>query len=212
MEEYFKVVNQLGTWKPKNILEVGSRDGHDAAALARLFDIPHNKTFVVEANPYCADNIRKTYPDFRLHEVAISNKNGVAEFYAIDPSLGDMMLGQSSIVEKVNGQYNGISEKIQVHTITGYRLLNIINEESIDICKIDVEGHTFEVIDSFGDKIKNLMSIHLEAEHKEIWKGQRLYDEICHLLVSRGFRCVYFATRDSVQSDSIFVLKELGVR
>lgn len=114
----------------------------------------------------------------------------------------------SSILDRVDGFYNNITtEKITVNTITGKQLLKQINLDYIDLCKIDVEGLTYEVIESFENKIKSIRSMHIECEHKEIWKNQKLFLDVEHLLKSFNFEMVYFEyiCNETIQSDSIWL-------
>ena len=51
-----------------------------------------------------------------------------------------------------------------------------------------------------------IKSMHLENEHKEVWKNQKLYDEVKDYLLSKGFTEIYFQYVNNVvlQSDTIW--------
>jgi hypothetical protein len=77
--------------------------------------------------------------------------------------------------------------------------------QTIDVCKIDVEGAALSVLKSFGDHIDKLQSLQIELEHKEFWKGQPLYDEVAEWLRSNGFVQISFQLLRGHQSDSFWL-------
>jgi FkbM family methyltransferase len=194
--------------KPKNILEVGSRDGNDAFFLKNYFNINDDNVWVVEPNPTQIDIIKKIHPKFNLIPFAIFNEATEHDFYQVIGNPND--IGTSSLISRNDNWYDDKSTVIKVKTITGENLINMINDE-IDLCKLDVEGLTYEVLDSFGDKLNKIKSFHLECEHVEIWKAQKLYHDIVIFLEKNGYVQIYFeyCPGGTIQSDSIWVLKSL---
>ena len=63
--------------------------------------------------------------------------------------------------------------------------------DEIDLVKIDVEGATYEVLESFGSDINKLKFIHLEAEYVQFWQNQKLYSDVSNLLLGYGFKEAY---------------------
>ena len=80
----------------------------------------------------------------------------------------------------------------------------------MDVCKIDVEGLTIEVLISFGEDLNKIKSFHLECEHKEVWKDQKLYDDVAKFLINNDYTQIYFhyCSGGTLQSDSIWVLNK----
>jgi hypothetical protein len=76
----------------------------------------------------------------------------------------------------------------------------------IDMLKIDVEGNTYEVLEGFGYHLDKVKSIHLEAEHTPVWKGQKLYADIEKYLIDRDFIPVELKI-GFPQSDSVWINK-----
>jgi len=87
--------------------------------------------------------------------------------------------------------------KVNVEAIRMDDFMKENNIESIYFLKLDVEGAS----EGFGDRIKDIKSLHFEAEHKPIWANQRLYSDISDLLVLNGFEQIYYRKAFS-QSDS----------
>jgi FkbM family methyltransferase len=184
-EEYSKYFNE----PPKNVLEIGSRDGYHADYLKKYFNIPDDKVFIVDAHPYCANLIRIDHPNYRVIEAAIAPKRGILKFNAIQNlDLGG--LGMSSLLPKVAGPDFG-ETWVNVIAITGEDLIDLIEEPEIDLLKLDVEGLTYEVLESFSLNLRRVKFIHTEAEYFEVWKGQKLYQDLCDLLTKYGFKEAY---------------------
>lgn len=207
MITYKNIILEKTTIQPKSILEVGSRDGDDSELLRDFFSINEDMVWVVEPNPNQQIKIKEKYPRFNLVTEAIYSEEGEKWFNAVRSS---DLIGVSSLLDRKDGLYsNTNTERIVVNTITGYKLIERIDTE-IDLCKIDVEGATFEVLKSFGDKIHMIKSMHLENEHLEVWSGQKLYDEVKTYLESMGFVEIYFQYVNNVvlQSDTIWCQKK----
>ena len=204
MTEYYNSIISKTKIFPKTILEIGSRDGEDAESLRKLFHVIEENVWVVEPNPIQYDYIKHKFPKINTIPYAIFNKEEEHEFYQVFGEINNV--GTSSLINREDGWYNSKSHIIKVKTITGKTLLKIINSE-IDICKIDVEGLTYEVLESFDEDLHKIKSFHLESEHKEIWKNQKLYPEIKSFMVDKGYSEIYFnfCANDIIQSDSIWV-------
>jgi FkbM family methyltransferase len=191
-------------FQPETILEIGSRDGHDANFMKSYFGIENENVYVVEPNPIMARTISVTYPNFNVFECAISLEKGVAHFNQVVTNNPDLN-GVSSLLDRHDSFYaDHRTMKIEVQTITGKDLMKHI-KMPIDICKIDVEGLTYEVLQSFGDTLQMIKSFHLETEHIEVWKGQKLHNDVCVYMIEAGYVMIGENRAYSVQSDSIWV-------
>jgi FkbM family methyltransferase len=206
MEILFKLITEQTNIVPKTILDLGSMDGEDANKLKNLFNLTDNDIWIVEPSTTQHAIIKETYPNFNLVTEAIYTEEGVREFNQVNgPDAGT-----SSLYDRVDSWYElqgkGLEKRL-VNTITGYELLQRINNP-IDVCKLDVEGLTYEVLISFGDDLFKIKSFHIECEHKEVWENQRLYDEVKDYLISKNYKQIYFkfVADGDLQSDSIWVL------
>lgn len=206
MIEYINTITEKTTIQPKTVLEIGSRDGNDAERLRKDFNIDSSNVWLVEPNPTQQVKITDKYPNINLIKKPIFNVEKSITFYGVD--VEDQILnGVSSLMNRIDGLYDKINtNKIEVETILGSTLINMINKE-IDICKIDVEGATYEVLESFGDKLQQIKSMHIECEHRTVWVNQKLYQDVSEFLINNGFIQAYFnyCNNDTLQSDSIWV-------
>ena len=152
------------------------------------------------------NEIKKRYPNFNLFEAAISDEEGYAEFNQVLDG-GMNPVGVSSLLNRTDDFYSRFeTNKIIVNTITGKTLLGRINKE-IDICKIDVEGFTYEVIKSFGENLK-IKTFHLETEHIQLWENQKTHNLVCELMLQLGYELIWEGS-NPYQSDTIWVKKNM---
>lgn len=209
MKEYYLNIIEKTSITPKIILEIGSRDGNDANELMNYFKLKDEDVWVVEPNPNQVKVIENRYRNFNIIPKAIFSEETEHDFFQVisnDPS----HVGTSSLIDRNDNWYESKTTIIKVKTITGKQLLNQINKD-IDICKVDVEGLTLEVLNSFGDYLNKIKSFHLECEHREVWKNQKLYDDVSKFLTSNNYTQIYFeyCAGGNLQSDSIWVLNNL---
>ena len=199
MKDYHNNIIEKTTISVKTILEIGSRDGNDANELMKHFQLKDENVWVVEPNPNQINIIKDTYPNFNLIPNAIFSEETEHDFYQVDNNIPNDV-GTSSLFK---------TNIIKVKTITGKQLLNKINRD-VDVCKIDVEGLTIEVLISFGEDLNKIKSFHLECEHKEVWKDQKLYDDVAKFLINNDYTQIYFhyCSGGTLQSDSIWVLNK----
>lgn len=206
IDEWIELINKHNI-KPEVIMEIGSMNGVDAYRLSTYYDTLD--VTIIEAHPVFAENIKINYPYFNVYNFAASDNNGHILFNAVLQDSEN--LGMSSMLDRNEQAYPS-------HCVTGYEQIEVnsfrmdyfcqtANIESIDILKIDVEGNTYEVLEGFGDMLWFVKCLHIECEHEEVWKGQKLYADVEKLLISKGF--IPIAIKIGFpQSDSVWVKKE----
>jgi FkbM family methyltransferase len=181
------------------VVEIGSRDGHDAYAMAELFSA--SRTVVIEANPECYQDIVRDYPQFEVYNQAITNQSGPVEFYAMRHDNPAPTLGQSSLLYR--DIYDTLASKIVVPGYTMDDFTERARINSIEVIKIDVEGATFQVLQGFT-KIRMTRLLHIESEHKVFWPGQKLYEDTVRFMEEAGYEQVYYKNVFEAQSDTIW--------
>lgn len=192
--------------RPTNIIEIGSRDGHDAKSLAQIFNLPDESCYVFEANPEAAESIMKTYPKFHLYNNLVSDTAG--EFiFNIEPD----NIGASSMYSKINPSAGMKTVKVEAVTMADF--IESENIQTLDCVKLDVEGATLNVLKSFGKHLDKLQAIQIESEHIQIWgEGSSLFPEVYCWLVEHGYVMLMFTLLRQVQSDSFWVKRERLLR
>jgi len=168
----------------KTLIEIGSLHGKNANQLKEELDI--DNVFVVEANPYSYDLIKERFDNFELFNYAMGDENGKIKFNAV---ISDNP-GVSSVLDRPDGYYKNRVDIVEVEMIRGDKFMSMNNISEVDLCKIDVEGFTYEVLVGFGDDIKKIKFIESECETLQIWEGQKVFTEINEYLLSMGFRLI----------------------
>jgi len=200
MQRYCNAIRTAGI-VPTTVLEIGSRDGHDAKAIADHFG--SSSVWVCEPNPSQADYIAQAYPNFNLVRKAIYKHSGKLEFIQMQGSPNEV--GTSSLLDRSYDNLYANANRIEVEAITGEELLAMI-EGSIGACQVDVEGATLEVLQSMGNSIHRVQTFHLECEHEEVWVGQALYNQVAAFMIAKGYEQVDFDfVMPGLQSDSIWI-------
>lgn len=203
------LIRKFSTIKPKNIFEIGAANGADAGYLQRSFEVNPKSVFCFEPNPGNYNILCNNFPDFNNFNIAVSDFTGKKTFQLHGPS-ADI----SSFKKRVNyyayqGNYLENYSYIEIDTYRMEDFINQYNVESIDVCKMDVEGCSYEALTGFGEKLDIMKSIHIEGELVELYENQKLFDDFKSILINGGFTMVdYKAFDSSTQCDSVWIKNE----
>lgn len=124
------------------------------------------------------------------------------EFHLVPLEGNESNTGLSSLL----GVANKKTEKIMVHSIRMDKFLSDNNIEKVDFLKLDAEGVNFEVLEGFGNRLKDVNAIHVEAEHTYYYWKNKQFSDIERILRNNEFEMVYFQ-RYTSQSDSFWIQK-----
>lgn len=204
MAKWTDRVHELSNIKIQNLFEIGANYGQDAEFMRQYLGLRSNNVYVFEPHPQIVSEVRKYYK-FNTFDYAVSNNDGFTVFHAINLSEYNNS-GISSLLK-----HNYVDEKFYFDTTVAlWRMDTFMREhniESVDFVKIDVEGCTYEVLEGFGERIRDVKCIQLEAEHVKLFEGQRLFGEISSLLCKNNFVMAHFELLDGKQSDSLWIQK-----
>lgn len=185
-------------FKPNSFIEIGSRDGDDTNALCNWWKLDPNNCYIIEAHPECYQHISNYYPQYNSFNIAASNKTEVTNFNA--GIVGEEKnIGVSSLLKRTLSPF-----KCNVVEVDGWRMedfMEQLNIDNFDFMKVDVEGFSLQVLEGFGDKIKNIKYIQMEVEIQEVWEGQSYYEEILSYMESMGFKLSNEILLDEYQKD-----------
>jgi FkbM family methyltransferase len=210
MENFHKLFTESFATKAGNIVEIGSRDGHDAEKLRVVAGLSPDQVFIVEPHPESARNIRNSYPDFRVFECAVYNQSAILPFNAIPYNNHTVdVVGTSSLLPKNDdfikeGGFYDPQHWTRVIGITGKMLMELIDQPNFDLVKVDVEGATYEVLESFGNDIRLIKALHLEFETRKLWDTPHTMDDIKYLLNFYKFKEVYASQKYDYQIDAVW--------
>jgi FkbM family methyltransferase len=204
MIEFRDFVYLRTTIEPKNVVEIGSGHGHDADTLAQVFSVAPEAVYIFEPHPSLNEQINKEYPQYNVYDSAVSNIEGeTVTFNSVDMNSTNRAVSSLLTTDQMKATYHPIE-------VTSRRMDAVLDElklDTVDLLKIDVEGATYEVLEGFGDRLKDVKAMHIECEHVCVWEGQKLYRNVEELLVSHGFVLVHTKIVWP-QSDCIWVHKD----
>lgn len=194
-------INYFGHAEKPVVWEVGSRDGRDGVELAsriytgdEMWFWSRARVVALEPNPDQAKIIEREFPEVEVIKKAASNQRGEAPFmvYAGDEGA----VGSSSL----NLRWKEDDLPGHVITVKIDRLDKLITDEQIDIMKIDVEGHSMEVLEGLGEKIDQVKVFHIETE---TWTESD--KAVKEFMTSKGFTLVDEAEQYGGMPDQVWV-------
>ena len=208
MNDFTNVINKFNL-NLNNVFEIGALSGFDANVLSQKCKV--SDVHIFEAVPNYCKNIKNQYPSFKINNCAINNYNGTAKFNIIK---GNNNYGISSLRNRNKDVIKDKEEydTVEVNSIRMDKYIEDNNIKSIDICKIDVEGCSYEVLEGFGKYLNYINFLHIESENKQCWENQKLTWDIFKLLENNFIKLSNFHNPEKRQIDSIFVNKNLITR
>ncbi|GAA4752112.1 FkbM family methyltransferase [Actinomycetospora chibensis] len=168
------------------VVDAGASRGQFASFAKNQW--PHSRLFCFEPQPKCAATARAVVGGRgEVHEVALSNEEGIEEFIVSGREDSSSLLPVGELAEQVAnagevGRFSVPVHRLDRHTAefgAGTGLL-----------KIDVQGLELEVLKGLGEQIRGFADIYLECSFRHLYEGQALGTEIIAYLSSRGFQLI----------------------
>jgi FkbM family methyltransferase len=135
------------------------------------------------------EKIREKYPKAIVVPYALGNRDGKALLHITKaPSCSSIRKPNTSVVSRypIAAKFD-ILRTIEV-TISRYDTLftqGMVPQP--DVLKIDVQGYEYEVLLGFGDLLRQVVGIEIEAHNAPVYEGQKLLSEIATMLDHLGF-------------------------
>jgi FkbM family methyltransferase len=199
LDKYEEIISNTSI-DPVNVVEIGSQNGWDAERLCTSFNVCASNVYIIEAHPGFYQTIKADYPEYNVYNLAGSNVNGTVSFNAAK-NFDD---GRSSFLQR-DIYDSDIFVSIDVDSIRMDRFMVEHNLDTIDVLKIDVEGATHQVLEGFGERLKDVKSIQLEAELQPFWNDSMLWNELKLYLESKGFKLMWHTNIGDAQTDSVWL-------
>ena len=167
------------------IFDVGSRDGDDGQFLREQLN--GETVYAIDANPRAIKTIKHRHKDFNVIYTAVSDYDGTTEFVQILSDDKDHA-GSSSI--KNFSFFEGATYRtLEVPVARMDTLLHEhgLQDQILDVVKVDIEGYSYEFIVGLGDLIDNVKLFHLETEMFWRHDGHKDNNKVIDLMTSKGF-------------------------
>jgi FkbM family methyltransferase len=170
------------------VIDIGTRDGNDAAYFNKK--LRSNITIAIDANPEAIGITKERYPWMNVLYTAVSDSDGETSFQQV-LSDNESMAGCSSIYANKVANEPQFFEIVNNITVPMTRMDTLLEDcnlaDTIDVVKVDVEGYTWEVLQGFGDRLKDVKLFHLETEVEPTHANHKNNAEICEWMEKQGF-------------------------
>lgn len=205
------------------IFEIGACEGEDTIKLRRKF--PNADIYAFEPLPKNIKKIKLHYKkygaiDIRLHQLALSDKDGQAEFFVSSghpdnlPESEDWDYGNksSSLLppkeHKRLHKWIRFDQKIKVKTSRLDNFCKGHSIDAIDLVYLDVQGAELLVLEGAGNLIRNIKLIWMEVESIELYKKQPLKQDVQKFMAKNGFKLVK-DTVGEVSGDQLYINRKI---
>jgi len=205
MNKYLTIIKDLGI---EYSIEIGAYDADFSIAMSDYIN-PKN-IWAIEANPNIHLKFLNQLKNINYLNLAISDISGHVYINTIIdiPESKDKYwfdAASSILPRKENNIVDSI--KIKSKTLDEFILENKINKNIA--LWIDCEGANKEVLVSAENSFKFISCIYIEVENEEVWENQWLIKDVVFFLEKKGFVLVKQSSYNTLQSDLIFIKKEL---
>jgi len=159
----------------KNYVDIGANYGMSSISFIER----SIKTYMIEADSTNVEILNKLWnknSKIKIIDKAISKEDGNIEFY-LSPGIGSVV----SSLYKIDANGNDLErEKVIVESITPNTLIeNYIDEDSIDLMKIDIEGAEYDFFETITDEnIKKIKRFIIEYHNNEDYKAMNIISKL----------------------------------
>jgi FkbM family methyltransferase len=199
------------------IIDIGTRDGDDAYYLYK--NLNSTRVIAIDANISAVKNAQDKYPWMNVVYGAATHQDGDTEFHIVKGDNKEAS-GTSSIFSKdksIDPAPEYYANKIEKVTVPSTRMDTLLARlginEKIDVVKVDTEGYSWQVLQGFGDRLKDVRLFHLETEKTSIHDDHITTEKITQFMEDNGFALVdtSFEWGWNIE-DQVWVNKALVIR
>jgi FkbM family methyltransferase len=155
---YFDILEEGERKRNKGIIfDIGAHKGEYTDLLLKTFYNFHYFLFEPQEKLYLYLKRKyKKYPNIKIYNIALSNKNGIGYLH--------LNKNYTKWATLSNSQFKDFSKKVPVKVmkISSFLKKNLKNSDTINICKIDCEGYDYHVIKGIGKSINRFQIIQFE--------------------------------------------------
>ena len=149
----------------KIVFDIGSFHGDYTYNILKKF--PNSSYYLIEPDEHNYKHLKKRFFDqknLNLLNIAISNKNEESIFYSYGKgSLQGSLIDQDFSYLNIK---NDIKQNVEVKRVD--TLFEKFNLDTVDLCKIDVEGNEIKTLLGAGEKIRKIKIIQFEFSRASI--------------------------------------------
>lgn len=178
------------------VAEIGSRDALDGLELARHFSA---EVLIFEPDPINAETCRANLAlqsgqhKAQFFELALSNVSETVDFFSINPELyanrGSSSLHEINFNGRPANDPDRNRESVQKRVRVSASRFDELGLRAPDLVAMDVEGSELQVLEGFGDQLRDVRAVVSETSFWNNFKGpDSTFPKLHRLLSSNGFR------------------------
>jgi FkbM family methyltransferase len=176
-----------GTW-----IDVGAHHGEHTIGYAR--HNPGLRIYAFEPNLRAAAKLMGRAPNYVVLPMAITEKNGVAEFHlnTFDASSSLLHLDREAVRSWIGGEALKEERTVTVPTLRLDTFMNLLEIQKVDFLKVDAQGADLAVVKSASSRLRDIAKIVLEVSvaDRPLYVGEPSKDEVVSFLTTAGFHLV----------------------
>jgi FkbM family methyltransferase len=185
-------------------IDVGAHLGE--GTLDAAFNDPRLLVFAFEPNWTLARRIMGRAANFVVLPMAISDSDGFAEFFinSSDGSSSLVKMEESGLAHWKDFDLT-VQSKAIVPTIRLDTFMELSDLRWVDYLKVDAEGVDLQVVQSAGERLKDIREIKLEVDTApdRLYQGAPRRDEVITFMISRGFELISSETQNDGRQQNL---------
>jgi len=197
-----------GVW-----IDVGAHQGE--ATFIQAQNNPSLTVFAFEPNWGLARQLMGRLPNFIVLPMAVSENDGVADFFlnAADVASSLLPFSTEGLRTWKGGEALRVESRVSVPTIRLDTFMQCIGARAVDYLKVDAQGADFSVIQSAGLRIRDIQKITLEVDVTSVrlYQGSAGREQITAFLEKQGF-VLSEVCRQSLDQEENLTFVRGGVR
>jgi FkbM family methyltransferase len=167
---------------------------------------PKLLVFAFEPNWVLARQIMGRAANFVVLPMAVSYADGFADFFinAYDGSSSLVRMAEAGLSHWKDFDYM-VKSKVVVQTIRLDTFMELADLDSVDYLKVDAEGIDLRVIQSAGERLKDIKRVMLEVDvaPDRLYEGAPSRDEVIGFMTESGFRLVDSESQNAGRQENL---------
>lgn len=169
-------------------IDVGANRGQYSLPCAR--ENPNLLVFAFEPNWMLARQIMAQMANFVVLPMAVSDSDGLGEFFV---NTCDVSSSLARIQEAGLTHWKDFDLRVQstavVQTIRIDTFMRLAGLPAVDFLKVDAEGLDLRVVQSAGERLKDIRKIMLEVDiaPERLYQGAPSHSEVMNFMLESGF-------------------------
>jgi FkbM family methyltransferase len=159
-------------------------------------------------------NRLKDNPNVKIFNTGLYNKKCTKRLYVTKKrQCSSLLVPNQNVINKYKAYRFEVEYEMDINVD---RLDSYITNDIgiVDLLKLDTQGTEYDILVGCGDLLKNIRKIVCEVEHIELYKNQKLFQDVTHYLKQFDFEFVNWKRQvrwggDLIFGDAVYINKRL---